>query len=274
MPKIKKQVSKIYKTRKKSSSRKDVNRKSSKTAHSAGSKSVVIKKAKAVKPKAPHSAGSKSAVIKKAKAVKSKASHSAGSKPAVIKKVKAVKSKASHSAGSKPAVIKKVKAVKSKASHSAGSKPAVIKKVKAVKPKASHSAGSKPSPSKYFIASLSYRERELKQLLDQKQEEKMILKDMEGRKYCLFENCDYPAIIDDYCRIHFFGLFKKISRRKAILEQKILEKNYQELARQHSTSFLEFLFKDLSSNKNFKLAVKKIVDENEESLETEDEASY
>ena len=85
----------------------------------------------------------------------------------------------------------------------------------------------------------------------------MILKDMEGRKYCLFENCDYPAIIDDYCRVHFFGLFKKISRRKAILEQKILEKNYQELARQHSTSFLEFLFKDLSSGKNFKLAIKK-----------------
>ena len=128
----------------------------------------------------------------------------------------------------------------------------------------------KKTSSKSFIPSLKYREKELQKLLEKEREETLIVKDMEGRKYCLVENCDYPAIVEDYCRIHFFGLFKIINKKKEILEQDLLTKGYLSLIKQHSETIFEYLFKDLSSDKNFKLAIKKLVDEEIDDLEVED----
>ena len=127
--------------------------------------------------------------------------------------------------------------------------------------------------SKGFIVKLNHREKELQKLLEQENEERLILKDMEGRTYCAVENCDYPALVENYCRIHFFGLFKFIKKRKQILEQDVLTKSYISLVNKYSESVFEHLFKDLSSDKNFKLAVKKIVGEETDDLEPEEDFS-
>ena len=125
--------------------------------------------------------------------------------------------------------------------------------------------------NKTQILSLNYREKELLKLLNREKEEASILKDMQGRKYCLVENCDYPAIAEEYCRIHYFGLFKQIYKKKKILEQEILEKSYSSLVKNHSEVVFDYLFKDLSSDKDFKIALKKVLDEDMDDLESEDD---
>lgn len=126
---------------------------------------------------------------------------------------------------------------------------------------------SKPRNS---MPSLNYRERELKNLLEKEKEEKLILRDMEGRTYCAVENCDYPALVEDYCRIHFFGLFKVIKKKKQILEQDLLSKSYLLLFDKYSESVFEYLFKDLSTDKDFRLAVKRFTDEETDDPEMEE----
>ena len=128
----------------------------------------------------------------------------------------------------------------------------------------------KQKKAKTFVSSLSHREKELKKLLDKEKEEKLILKDMEGRTYCIIDDCDYPALVEDHCRIHFFGLFKMIKRKKQILEQDILTKNYRLLANKHSEVVFDYLFKDLSSDKSLNLAMKKFDDEETDDLENDE----
>ena len=124
--------------------------------------------------------------------------------------------------------------------------------------------------TKSLSSSLNYREKELQKLLDKEKKDTLILKDMKGRTYCVIENCDYPAIIEDHCRLHFFGLFKKIKKKKQILEQDLLTKHYDFLIKKYSLDLFDYLFKDLSSDKNFKQAIKKITHEEAEEPETED----
>ena len=189
-------------------------------------------------------------------------------KKITVKKKPAAKKKAVQKKNTKKPVNKK----------SAKKQP--IKKIKtAGKIKApilkKHPASGKQKTTEQFKAknstpNLVYREKELKKLLDKEKEEKMILKDMKGRTYCAVDNCDYPAIMEDHCRIHFFGLFKMIKKKKQILEQDLLTKNYQSLINKHSPVVFDHLFKDLSSDKSFKLAMKKFTDEEIDDLETED----
>ena len=133
--------------------------------------------------------------------------------------------------------------------------------------------GKKQKPagkSKSFSASLSYREKELQKLIEKEKEKKLILKDMKGRNYCVVENCDYPAIVEDHCRIHFFGLFKTIKKKKQILEQDLLKKYYDSLVTKYSSAVFDHLFKDLFSDKNFKVAMKKVLDEETDELNSEE----
>ena len=110
---------------------------------------------------------------------------------------------------------------------------------------------------KYF----SLREAELKKIMDKEKTDQLILKDMEGRTYCAVENCDYPALVKEYCRIHFFGLFKFIKQKERILDQDILEKSYMSLINKYSETVFDYLFKDLASDKDFQQALKKITGE-------------
>lgn len=129
---------------------------------------------------------------------------------------------------------------------------------------------TKQAKAKSFSPSLNYREKELQKLLDKEKEEKLILKDMKGRTYCAVENCDYPAIVEGHCRIHFFGLFKMIKKKNQILEQDLLTKNYQLLINKHSSTVFSYLFKDLSSDKSFRMAIKKITGDEGDDLDSEE----
>ena len=121
--------------------------------------------------------------------------------------------------------------------------------------------------SKKLTIRLQGKEKELQKILEKEREETMILKDMQGRTYCQAENCDYSAVTDGYCRIHFFGLYKVIKKKKGILEQDILTKKISHLAQKYSEEIFEFLFKDLSSDKNFKTVLKKISSEDTEDID-------
>ncbi len=120
------------------------------------------------------------------------------------------------------------------------------------------------------VSSLAYCEKELEKLLEKEKEEKLVLKDMKGRTYCVVENCDYPAVVEGYCRIHFFSLFKVIKKRKQIVDQDILTKSYISLSHKHSEAVFEYLLKDLSSDKDFKLALRKFTDEEVSDLSDEE----
>ena len=116
-------------------------------------------------------------------------------------------------------------------------------------------------------SNLKQKENELKKIIEKEKEEKMILKDLQGRTYCQIENCDYSAVAEGYCRIHFFGLYKIIKKKNEILEQDILKKRFSNLVNNHSKDIFEPLLKDLSSDKNFKMAIKKISTEETEEIE-------
>ena len=121
--------------------------------------------------------------------------------------------------------------------------------------------------SKKLKANLIHREKELQKILEKEKEEKMILKDMQGRTYCQIENCDCSAVVEGYCRIHFFGLYNTIKKKKEILEQDILTKKFSHLVHKHSEEIFEPLFKDLSSDKSFKTALKKISSEDTDDID-------
>ncbi len=141
---------------------------------------------------------------------------------------------------------------------------------RALAPPQNSLAGKKQkSGGKTAIFSLSACEKELQKLLDQKKQETLILKDMKGRVYCMIESCDYPAVIEGYCRIHFFGLFKRIKKRKQILEEDFLTKQYDFLVKKRSPAVFDHLLKDLHSDRHFQQAIKKITDEETEGAEAE-----
>jgi len=103
---------------------------------------------------------------------------------------------------------------------------------------------------------LAFLEEELEQVLEKK--ENRVLKDRTGRAYCMAENCDYLALVDDYCRLHYFGFYERITKRKEILEKDLLTKQFLELVKDYSESVLNFLLKDLSSDRRFNIALKKM----------------
>ena len=121
------------------------------------------------------------------------------------------------------------------------------------------SAGFEAKPSASL--SLSLAQQELLRLSNKEKEEKMILKDMEGRKYCAIENCDRPALAEDHCRLHFFAFFKLIKKKKYILKTNFLEESFRSLIEAHSSVVFDYLFKDLRSDHDFSLALEKLLSE-------------
>ena len=71
-------------------------------------------------------------------------------------------------------------------------------------------------------------------------------------------NCDFPAIVENYCRIHYFSNWDYIMERKKLLETGFLEQSIASLAKQ---PYMGFLLQDLASEKSFSAALKKIQEE-------------
>ena len=103
---------------------------------------------------------------------------------------------------------------------------------------------------------LNFLSSELEAILQRK--ETRVLKDQSGQAYCMAEDCDHLAVVDGYCRLHFFAFYERITKKKEILEKDLLTKQFLELIDNHSESVLNFLLKDISSDRHFKIALKKM----------------
>ena len=203
--------------------------------------------------------------IKKKQALKKKSSKKSTVKK-TKKKIKKQKKASKKSKTSSKIKLKTKKKIKTKTKSKTDNKD---KKKSADPKKSKHLLKTKKtdSKSKKLKALLTQREKELQKILSKEKEEKMILKDMQGRTYCQMENCDYSAVAEGYCRIHFFGLYKIIKKKKEILEQDVLTKKISQLVNKHSEEVFEPLFKDSSSDKSFKTALKKITSEDTEEID-------
>ncbi len=151
------------------------------------------------------------------------------------------------------------------------SKKSSKKKVAVKKPKKSilkKAVVKKPAKVRVPVK-LALREKELQDILEKENESKMILKDMMGRDYCLVESCDSPSIVEGYCRLHYFAGWKVILQRKKMLEEGFLEKIFFRLLEKYSGAILEYMFKDLSSEKSFLSVSKKLEDSGDFDIEDE-----
>ena len=186
---------------------------------------------------------------KKAKLVKK-------SQPVKKKKKQALKKSQSKNSAVKNKSIKSSKAAtakKTKSSKKAESKKSSIKKTSAKSPLKAPAQKQAVKKSK-----LHFYQEELKKVLKLEKEEKIAIKNIKGQDFCLMENCDYPAVVEGYCRIHFFALYPIIIKKKEIIEKKLLNKSFSALSKKYSSAILDQILKDLSSEKNFNSALKKI----------------
>ena len=92
----------------------------------------------------------------------------------------------------------------------------------------------------------------------QEKKEPPVLKNRLGQRYCMAENCDYTAVVESYCRLHYFAFYERMTKKKEILEKDLFTKQYLELINQHSELVLNFLLKDLSSARSFNIVLKKM----------------
>ena len=119
------------------------------------------------------------------------------------------------------------------------------------------------------INKLEIAKKELDEILKREKEEKLILKDMEGRSYCCVEDCGFSAEVEGYCRLHYIGHWEYITKRNKILKSNLIEKFIHELISEYSPGILHYLLQDLKQEKNFNSSVKTLLEEDEE-IESED----
>lgn len=111
---------------------------------------------------------------------------------------------------------------------------------------------------------------EIQKIEERKQEKKLILKDMEGRDYCLFEDCDFPAVSGEYCRLHYIGRWDYIRVREKLLKIGFIERKIEEILEKNSLTCITHFIGDFRSEKNFLTRIKPLLEDidnlNEEDL--------
>ena len=126
-----------------------------------------------------------------------------------------------------------------------------------------------PSKKVPAINKLDMAKKELEIILEREKEEKLILKDMEGRSYCCVEDCGFSAVVEGYCRLHYMGNWEHITKRNKILKTGLLEKLIDQMMTDHSKTILNYLLQDFKQEKTFTAIVKSFLEEDEE-IESED----
>ena len=103
-------------------------------------------------------------------------------------------------------------------------------------------------------------------------EREFVLKDMEGRDYCLFEDCGAAAVSGEYCRLHYIGRHEYIKARENILKTGWIHRKIEEIANKSAPFSLlaaACLIEDLRSKKSFAARIKPLLEDWDSS---EDEA--
>ena len=94
--------------------------------------------------------------------------------------------------------------------------------------------------------------------LTKRNNEEILIKDVEGRRYCHDENCDQPAVTDIYCRYHYLLLWKYLQTKKKLLDSKYLFNTIEELINLLGEEVLLFILRDLKNEKSFEIAAKEM----------------
>ena len=224
-------------------------------------KQILSRKKKKALPKKP-STKKKKALPKKPSTKKKKA---LPKKPSTKKKKTSLSAKTAKKQ-TKPAALKNRKSVSKKAEAS--------KKTSSIpprfKPKIKQESGAQQrSRKKSEELTVTRALEELQKMEERRQEKKLILKDMEGRDYCLFEDCDFPAVSGEYCRLHYIGRWDYIRTREKLLETGFIEKKIKEILKKSSPSCITHFIGDFRSEKNFLSHIKPLL-EDIDSLNEED----
>lgn len=138
-----------------------------------------------------------------------------------------------------------------------------------IRSKISSLRGSGRKVSRVEEITVRWLKEELQKIEEQKKKRNLIVKDMEGRDYCLFEDCDFPAVSGEYCRLHYIGRWDYIRIREEILGTGYIEKEINEILKNHSPLFIMYFIKDFRAEKNFLSSMKTFLDD-EDSWEEEE----
>ena len=125
------------------------------------------------------------------------------------------------------------------------------------KSKAQNKSLKTASSNKNPTAKLRFYQQELQNILKLEEEGKAI-KFLNGQDFCCVENCDYPALLEGYCRIHFFAFYPIITKKKEFIDKKLLQKSFSALLKKYSIELMDKMLKDLSSEKNFHSSLQRI----------------
>ena len=195
----------------------------------------------------------------KKKSVKKKDSNKI-KKSASLKKAgsKKIKKKASSASIKKKLKSKNTKQKKVKKTAKTFSSVQKTKKLKKTVKKKEKTVSSQKSA---FSNIDKRRILEFKKELDEiqkRQEEEVVIKDAEGRRYCKDEHCDQPAVTDVYCRYHYLSLWKFLQDRKKLFKNQHIDKTIKTLVASFGDMALLFLIRDFKSEKNFETAIKEM----------------
>ena len=211
-------------------------KKASKKANSKGTKAPNT----AAKARTARATGARSTAARST-AARSTAARSAGAKKVVAAKKSVVKKKVAkkqltgaEKKGAKKQLTTAKKNVDSK-------QPVAAKKLA---PRGGAKKSSKPKKNKTIFFDDGFD-------LDLMLEDEVVLRDAEGRQLCRSHDCDQVAVADEYCRFHYLTLWKKITRRRQVLEGSKLENYLRELTKPYSDKMIDILRKDLKTEKNF-----------------------
>ena len=184
------------------------------------------------------------------------------SKKAVPKSKKSSSRSAAVKTTKKKAVPKKKKSVKVKTKpvKSRKKKPTKIvkKKKKEVLSKKIKSKALKPTKIQKAQARKILELKKELEYLSKRNNEEILIKDVEGRRYCHDENCDQPAVTEIYCRYHYLVSWKYLQMKKKLLENKYLAHTIEELINLFGEGALHFVLRDLKNEKSFEVATKEM----------------
>ena len=138
-------------------------------------------------------------------------------------------------------------------------------------------AGSKPAPQRFAGLRADRPAKEpgtekaeeitaasAQKELQKATEREFVLKDMEGRDYCLFEDCGSIAVSGEYCRLHYIGRHDYIKARENILKTGWIQKKTEEIAKKSAPFSLlaaACLIEDLRSKKSFAARIKPLLED-------------
>lgn len=186
----------------------------------------------------------------------------ARSKKSATKSKKSSSRSASVKTTKKKSAPKKKKSVKvkTKSVKTRKKKPAKVeqKKKKEVLNKKVKSEALKPTKAQKAQARKILELKKELEYLSKRNNEEILIKDVEGRRYCHDENCDQPAVTDIYCRYHYLVSWKYLQMKKKLLENKYLVHTIEELISLFGEGALHFVLRDLKNEKSFEVATKEM----------------